>query len=138
MPSGIDPPAQEHAHASRPPEVFLTEVGPRDGLQNEKRFIDTAVKIALVDRLSNAGCRLIEVGSFVSAAGVGEVAVFASASEGFSQRNINCSIAESLARFAPVLAAAQAAGVPVRGYVSCVTDCPYDGPIAPEAVAAVE
>ncbi|GGW41266.1 hydroxymethylglutaryl-CoA lyase [Gemmobacter lanyuensis] len=71
------------------------------------------------------------------AAGVGEVAVFASASEGFSQRNINCSIAESLARFAPVLAAAQAAGVPVRGYVSCVTDCPYDGPIAPEAVAAV-
>lgn len=71
------------------------------------------------------------------AAGADEVAVFASASEGFSQRNINCSIAESLARFAPVLARAGAAGVPVRGYVSCVTDCPYDGPVAPASVAVL-
>ena len=70
-------------------------------------------------------------------AGADEVAVFASASEGFSQRNIACSIAESLDRFRPVLAAARAAGVPVRGYVSCVTDCPYDGPVAPQAVARV-
>ena len=70
-------------------------------------------------------------------AGADEVAVFASASEGFSQRNINCSIAESLDRFRPVLAAARAAKVPVRGYVSCVTDCPYDGPVAPASVAQV-
>lgn len=71
------------------------------------------------------------------AAGADEVAVFASASESFSQRNINCSIAESLERFAPVLDRAKAAGVPVRGYVSCVTDCPYEGPVAPQAVAQV-
>lgn len=71
------------------------------------------------------------------AARADEVAVFASASEGFSRKNLNCSIAESLERFAPVLAAAQAAGVPVRGYVSCITECPYDGPVAPEAVLTV-
>ncbi len=71
------------------------------------------------------------------ATGAGEVAIFASASEGFSKANINCSIAESLARFAPVANAALAAGVPLRGYVSCITDCPYDGPVAPEAVARV-
>ncbi|HVH02968.1 MAG TPA: hydroxymethylglutaryl-CoA lyase [Amaricoccus sp.] len=71
------------------------------------------------------------------AAGADEVAIFASASEGFSARNINCSIAESLARFAPVAEAARAAGLPLRGYVSCVVECPYDGPVAPEAVAAV-
>ncbi len=71
------------------------------------------------------------------AAQADEVAVFASASEGFSRKNLNCSIAESLERFAPVLAAAQAAGVPVRGYVSCITECPYDGPVAAEAVLAV-
>ena len=71
------------------------------------------------------------------AAGADEVAVFASASEGFSQKNINCSIDESLKRFAPVLAAASLARVPVRGYVSCVTDCPYDGPTPPESVARV-
>lgn len=69
------------------------------------------------------------------AAGADEVAVFASASEGFSRRNINCSIAESLDRFGPVLALATGKAIPVRGYVSCVTDCPYDGPVAPEAVA---
>lgn len=66
-----------------------------------------------------------------------EVAIFASASEGFSQANINCSIAESLERFAPVMAAAKRAGLPVRGYVSCVTDCPYDGPVTPDAVAGL-
>ncbi|MBE0554858.1 MAG: hydroxymethylglutaryl-CoA lyase [Rhodobacteraceae bacterium] len=71
------------------------------------------------------------------AARADEVAVFASASEGFSRKNLNCSIAESLERFAPVLAAAQAAGVPVRGYVSCITECPYDGPVAPEVVLTV-
>lgn len=70
-------------------------------------------------------------------AGADEVAVFASASEGFSQKNINCSIAESLDRFRPVLASARTAKLPVRGYVSCVTDCPYDGPVAPTAVARV-
>ncbi len=71
------------------------------------------------------------------AARADEVAIFGSASEGFSQANINCSIEQSLARFAPVAAAAQAAGLPVRGYVSCVTDCPYDGPTPPDAVARV-
>jgi hydroxymethylglutaryl-CoA lyase len=156
--------------------VEIFEVGPRDGLQNEKRPIPTAEKIALVDLLSRAGFRRIEVASFVSpkwvpqmadsaavlagiarapgvryaaltpnlkgyqaarAAGASEVAVFASASEGFSRANLNCSIAESLDRFAPVLAAARADGVPVRGYVSCVTDCPFDGPTPPAAVARV-
>ncbi len=154
-------------------EIF--EVGPRDGLQNEERPIPTAEKIALVDCLSRAGFRRIEVASFVSpkwvpqmadgaevlagirpgagralrradaehagassgrgAAGADEIAVFASASEGFSRANLNCSIEESLDRFAPGGAAAAEAGLPVRGYVSCVTDCPFDGPTPPEAVA---
>ncbi|MCX7645541.1 MAG: hydroxymethylglutaryl-CoA lyase [Rhodobacteraceae bacterium] len=156
--------------------VEIFEVGPRDGLQNEARPIPTAGKVALIDCLSRAGFRRIEVASFVSpkwvpqmadaaevlagiarapgvryaalvpnmtgleralAAGVDEVAVFASASEGFSRANINCSVAESLARFRPVVAAARAAGLPVRGYVSCVTDCPYDGPTPPARVAEV-
>lgn len=156
--------------------VMLFEMGPRDGLQNEKTVIATADKIRLVDLLSGSGLRKIEVTSFVSAkwvpqmadaadvmagirraAGVSyaaltpnlqglqgalaaradEVAVFGSASEGFSRANINCSIAESLTRFAPVLAATQAAGLPVRGYVSCMTDCPYDGPTPPENVLRV-
>ncbi|MEL6645316.1 MAG: hydroxymethylglutaryl-CoA lyase [Pseudomonadota bacterium] len=156
--------------------VEIFEVGPRDGLQNEAGVIPTAAKIALVDRLSQAGFRRIEVASFVSpkwvpqmadsadvlsgiarvpgvsyaaltpnmrgfegavAARADEIAIFGSASEGFSQANINCSIAESLERFAPVVEAAQAQGVPVRGYVSCVTDCPYDGPTEPAAVARV-
>lgn len=156
--------------------VEIFEVGPRDGLQNEARNIPAAEKIALVDTLSEAGFRHIEVTSFVSpkavpqmadaaevmagiqkigevaysaltpnmkgyeaaiAAGVDEIAIFASASEGFSQKNINCSIAESFERFAPILKAARHADIPVRGYVSCVTDCPYDGAVAPEAVAKV-
>jgi hydroxymethylglutaryl-CoA lyase len=156
--------------------VEIFEVGPRDGLQNEKRLIPTAEKVGLVDLLSRAGFRRIEVASFVSpkwvpqmadsaevlagitrapgvsyaaltpnmlgyerarAAGADEVAIFGAASEGFSRANINASIAESLARFAPVAATARADGVPVRGYISCVTDCPYDGAVAPGAVARV-
>jgi len=156
--------------------VEIVEMGPRDGLQNEKRIIPTAEKIALVDLLSRAGFRRIEVASFVSpkwvpqmadsaevlagiarrpgvryaaltpnmkgyegakAARADEVAVFASASEGFSRANLNATIAESLDRFRPVAKAAQADGIPVRGYVSVVTDCPYDGPVAPGAVARV-
>ena len=156
--------------------VEIFEVGPRDGLQNEKRPIPTQEKIALVDCLSGAGFRRIEVASFVSpkwvpqmadsaavlagirrapgvryaaltpnmkglegalAAKADEVAIFGSASEGFSRANINASIAESLERFAPVAEAARAAGLPVRGYVSCVTDCPYDGAVAPAQVARV-
>ena len=156
--------------------VEIFEVGPRDGLQNEKRQIPTAEKIALVDLLSTAGFRRIEVASFVSpkwvpqmadsaavlagirrapgtryaaltpnmkgyegakAARADEIAVFASASEGFSQANLNCSVAESIARFLPILEAAKADAIPVRGYISCVTDCPFDGPTRPDAVAAL-
>jgi hydroxymethylglutaryl-CoA lyase len=156
--------------------VCVFEVGPRDGLQNEKRLIPTADKVTLIDRLADCGLRKIEAASFVSPkwvpqmadaaevmagihrragisytaltpnlqgfarakdAHVDEVAVFASASEGFSQKNINCSIAESLERYAAVAEAAQAATIPVRGYVSCVTDCPYDGPTPPASVARV-
>lgn len=155
-------------------EIF--EVGPRDGLQNEKRLIPLHQKIALVNALSRAGFARIEVASFVSpkwvpqmadsaavlegvdrTAGVrfsaltpnlrgfeaamqaraDAVAVFASASEGFSRANLNATIDESLARFAPVVAAARAAGVPVRGYVSCIATCPFDGATAPEAVVRV-
>lgn len=156
--------------------VEIFEVGPRDGLQNEARMIPVADKIALVDLLSDAGFRRIEVASFVSpkwvpqmadgaevlagisrAAGVSyaaltpnmkgferavaakadEIAIFGSASEGFSRANINASIAESLERFAPVADAALAAGLPVRGYLSCVLECPYDGPTLPGQVAYV-
>jgi hydroxymethylglutaryl-CoA lyase len=154
--------------------VEIFEVGPRDGLQNEKRLIPTAEKIALVDRLSGAGFRRIEVASFVSpkwvpqmadsadvlagivrapgvsyaaltpnmkgyagarAARADEIAIFGSASEGFSRANLNCTIAESIERFLPILEAARADGIPVRGYISCVTDCPFDGPTPPGAVA---
>lgn len=156
--------------------VEIFEVGPRDGLQNEKRLIPTAEKVALVDLLSQAGFRRIEVASFVSprwvpqmadsaevlarihrmpgvryaalapnmrgyddarAARADEVAVFASASEGFSKANLNCTVAESIERFLPILEAAKADGLPVRGYISCVTDCPFDGPTDPGAVAAL-
>ncbi|AUH32267.1 hydroxymethylglutaryl-CoA lyase [Paracoccus tegillarcae] len=159
-----------------PDRVEIFEMGPRDGLQNEKRLIPAAEKIALVDLLSTAGFRRIEVTSFVSpkwvpqmadaaqvmagitrepgvsyavltpnmkgyegarAAQASEVAIFASASEGFSKANLNATIAESLERLAPVAQAAQADGIPVRGYVSVVTDCPFDGPTPPENVARV-
>ena len=156
--------------------VEIFEMGPRDGLQNEKREIPVADKVALVDCLSRAGFRRIEVASFVSpkwvpqmagsaevlagitraegvryaaltpnmrgyedalAARADEIAVFASASEGFSKANINATIEESIARFEPILEAARHIDLPVRGYVSCVTDCPYDGAVAPEKVAEV-
>lgn len=159
-----------------PEFVEIFEMGPRDGLQNEKRLIPAADKIALVDLLSRAGFRRIEVTSFVSpkwvpqmadaaevlagitrrpgvryaaltpnlkgyegarAARADEVAIFASASEGFSKANLNCTIAESFDRFAPVADAAKADGIPVRGYVSVVTDCPFDGPTPPANVARV-
>ncbi|MGI1661160.1 hydroxymethylglutaryl-CoA lyase [Palleronia sp. KMU-117] len=156
--------------------VEIFEVGPRDGLQNEARLIPASEKIALVDCLSGAGFRRIEVASFVSprwvpqmadgadvlagitrapgvryavltpnlqgferavAARADEIAIFASASEGFSKANLNATIAESLDRFAPVARAAAAEGLPMRGYVSCVTDCPYDGPTPPGNAARV-
>ena len=159
-----------------PRKVRLVEVGPRDGLQNEKQPISVADKVRLVDDLTAAGLGYVEVGSFVSPkwvpqmagsaevfaqiqrkagvtyaalapnlkgfeaaveAGVKEVAVFAAASESFSQKNINCSIAESLERFVPVMEAAKAHGISVRGYVSCVLGCPYDGEVPAEQVAAV-
>ncbi|HRO58662.1 MAG TPA: hydroxymethylglutaryl-CoA lyase [Burkholderiaceae bacterium] len=162
--------------ATEKERVRIVEVGPRDGLQNEKQSIPTAVKLELIDRLGAAGLSAIEATSFVSpkwvpqmadhtevmrelkrrpgvdypvltpnlkgfeaalAAGVTEVAVFTAASEGFSQKNTNCSIAESIERFVPLVEAARSAGVKVRGYVSCVVACPYDGPIAPAQVADV-
>ena len=156
--------------------VEIVEVGPRDGLQNEPRFIPTDDKVALIDLLSQAGFTRIEVASFVSprwvpqmadgaevmarikrrpgvayaaltpnlrgyeaalAAGADEVAIFGSASEGFSRANLNASITESLDRFRPVAQAALADGIALRGYVSCATDCPFDGPTPPAAVARV-
>ncbi len=159
---------------SLPPRVKLVEVGPRDGLQNEKQPVPAAVKIELVHRLQDAGLTEIEVTSFVSPkwvpqmadntqvmagiqrkAGVrysvltpnlqgfeaalatkpDEIVVFGAASEAFSQKNINCSIAESIERFAPVVAAARAAGIYVRGAMSCTVGCPYEGEIAPERVS---
>ncbi|HAU68494.1 MAG TPA: hydroxymethylglutaryl-CoA lyase [Gammaproteobacteria bacterium] len=157
-------------------KITLYEVGPRDGLQNEKGSIEIADKIRLVDLLSASGLTKIETGSFVSpkwvpqmansaqvfagikrdsainygaltpnmqgleaalAAKANEVAVFGAASESFSQKNINCSIEESIQRFIPVIEHALASGLSVRGYVSCVVGCPYEGEVKPGAVAAV-
>ena len=157
-------------------KVRIVEVGPRDGLQNEKQSIATDIKVGLVDRLTEAGLPAIEAAAFVSpkwvpqmadgaevmarikrkpgvaypvlvpnmkgfesavAAGVEEIAVFGAASESFSQKNINSTIAQSLARFEPVVAAAHEKGIKVRGYISCVLGCPYEGEIAPKAVADV-
>lgn len=157
-----------------PSKVRIVEVGPRDGLQNEKTPVAVADIVTFIQKLRDAGLQSIEGGAFVSAkwvpqmantdkvldaledkngivvlvpnekgmqaaidAGVKEVAVFAAASEGFSQKNINCSIDESLERFKPVMDMAKKHGVKVRGYVSCVLGCPYDGDIAPAAVAEV-
>ncbi|MCX8098641.1 MAG: hydroxymethylglutaryl-CoA lyase [Casimicrobiaceae bacterium] len=156
-----------------PCRVRLIEVGPRDGLQNEKQEIPVAIKIALVDRLSAAGFPNIEVGSFVSpkwvpqmansgevfagitrrpgliysalvpnmkgfeaalAAGADEVVIFGAASEAFSQKNINCSIAESIERFRPVAEAAKAHGKRLRAAVSCALGCPYQGEVPVAAV----
>jgi hydroxymethylglutaryl-CoA lyase len=159
-----------------PAKVKIVEVGPRDGLQNEKGIVPTAIKIDLIGRLADAGVRAIEATSFVSPkwvpqmadntavmqgitrhpaavypvltpnlqgfdaaiqAGASEVAIFAAASESFSKKNINCSIAESLKRFEPILSSASALEIPVRGYVSCVVGCPYEGDIAPGQAAGV-
>ena len=159
---------------SIPTRVRLIDVGPRDGLQNEKQPVPAAVKIELVHRLQAAGLREIEVTSYVSPKWVpqmadnhevmvglsrqsgvrfsvltpnvkgfeaavldkpDEIVVFGAASEAFSQKNINCSIAESIERFAPVVDAARAAGISVRGAMSCTVGCPYEGDIAPERVA---
>lgn len=158
-----------------PKQVTIVEVGPRDGLQNE-RPVSVAAKVALVNALSGTGLSRIEVGAFVSpkrvpsmadsaavfaqierspqvqyaaltpnvqgfqaavSAQVDHVAIFASCSEGFSQHNIHCSIAESLDRFQPVLAQAKQLNIPVRGYLSTVIDCPYDGATAPSQVASI-
>ena len=157
-----------------PTRVKLLEVGPRDGLQNEKSPVPAAVKVELVQRLQNAGFKEIEVTSFVSPKWVpqmadnaevmaglqrqsgvrysvltpnmhgleaalpsrpDEIVVFGAASEAFSQKNINCSIAQSMERFAPVVAAARAAGIAVRGAISCAVGCPYEGEVAPSQVA---
>jgi len=156
-------------------QVRIIEVGPRDGLQNEKTPIGVADRIASIERLLGAGLPIVEVGAFVSpkaipqmvgsaevlrgishlkgefhvlvpnekgyeasqAAGAKVIAVFASASEGFSRANINCSVAESIERFKPVLARAKADGIKVRGYISCVLGCPFDGEVKPQAVVDV-
>lgn len=159
---------------STPTRVKLVEVGPRDGLQNEKQPVSAATKIELIHRLQAAGSKEIEVTSFVSPKWVpqmadnaevmqgitrlpgvrysvltpnmkgyeaaaltrpDEIVVFGAASEAFSQKNINCSIAESIERFAPVVAAARAAGIYVRGAMSCAVGCPYEGEVAPAQVA---
>jgi hydroxymethylglutaryl-CoA lyase len=159
-----------------PAKVRIVEVGPRDGLQNEKGEVPTAVKLELIERLADAGLSAVEATAFVSpkwipqmadhtevlerirrkpgvaypvltpnlkgfeaarAAGAAEVAVFGAASEAFSKKNINCSIAESLERFRPVVDAAIASNIRVRGYISCVVGCPYEGDIRPQMVAEV-
>jgi hydroxymethylglutaryl-CoA lyase len=158
---------------SLPSQVRIIDVGPRDGLQNEKQPVPAAVKIGLVHRLQAAGLKEIEVTSYVSPKWVpqmadnhevmsgmtrqggvrysvltpnlkgyesavldkpDEIVVFGAASEAFSQRNINCTIAESIERFAPVVEAARDAGIAVRGAMSCTVGCPYEGEIAPERV----
>ncbi len=153
--------------------VTLVEVGPRDGLQNEKAVVPAAIKIELIRRLSHCGLPVVEATSFVSPkwipqladaaevmagldlqsgtrypvlvpnlqglqraiqAGAREIAVFAAASESFSQKNINCSIAESLQRLRPVIEQANKQQLKVRGYISCVLGCPFEGPVAISAV----
>ena len=164
-----------------PKSVRIVEVGPRDGLQNEKHAVSTQIKIQLISQLADAGLKNIEAGSFVSPkwvpqmagsdevfklinaeiqpahpdalfsaltpnefgvdraieCGLKEVAVFAAASEQFSQKNINCSILESLERFMPVITKAQSANIRVRGYVSCVLGCPYEGQVSATLVAKI-
>src|SRR5271155_4771786 len=154
----------------------IVEVGPRDGLQNEKTAVSVEGRVAFIEALLAAGLHTVEVGAFVSpkaipqmvgsdevlrrvshhssgefhvlvpnekgyeaarAAGAKVMAVFASASEGFSRANINCSVAESIERFRPVVANARADGVKVRGYISCVLGCPFDGEVKPQAVVDV-
>jgi len=157
-------------------QVRILEVGPRDGLQNEKTPVSAEARISFIETLLAAGLHTVEIGAFVSpkaipqmvgsddvlrrfasradgefhvlvpnekgyeaarAAGAKVVAVFGSASEGFSHANINCSVAESIDRFKPVIARAKSDGIKVRGYISCVLGCPYDGEIRPQAVVDV-
>ena len=161
---------------SLPLQVTLCDVGPRDGLQNEKQLVDTAVKVELIHRLQAAGIRRLEATSFVSPKWVpqmgdnaqvmaalqrrpdvvyavlvpneqglqaalphrpDEIVVFTAASEAFAQKNINCSIAQSIERFAPVVAQAKAQGIKVRAALSCALGCPYEGDIHPDKVGAV-
>ncbi len=159
-----------------PKKVRIVEVGPRDGLQNEKQAIPTAAKIQLIENLADAGLTYIEAGSFVNpkwvpqmadsgdvfsgierkpgvtyaaltpnlqgyeraiAVNATEVAIFAAASEAFSQKNINCSISESIQRFEALIDAAKAQRIPVRGYISCVAGCPYSGAVDVHTVASI-
>lgn len=159
-----------------PEQVILTEVGPRDGLQNERMPVPTSVKVDFINALSETGLQHIEVTSFVSpkaipqladnqevihriqklpnirysalvpnikgmeqalAANVQEIAIFTAASEQFNQRNIHCSIQESIARFEPVIALAKQHQIRIRAYISCVLGCPYEGHTTPEKVEAV-
>lgn len=168
------PPSTEPLRVER--QVTIVEVGPRDGLQNEKQLVSTGQKLRLIRMLADCGFARIEATAFVSpkwvpqmadheavmrgavrraglvlsalvpneqgaraaiAAGAQELAVFTSASETFSRRNTNCTIEEGLARFVPVIALAAEHALPVRGYVSCAVDCPYEGPIEPGAAAKV-
>jgi hydroxymethylglutaryl-CoA lyase len=156
--------------------VTIVEVGPRDGLQNEKQTLPAATKIELINRLANCGVAVIEAGSFVSPkwvpqmadteavlaglkpltgtrlpvlvpnmagferainSGAGEIAVFTAASESFSKRNTNCTIAQSLTRLESVIQAAHNSGIPVRAYVSCVLGCPYEGAIEADVVKSI-
>ncbi|AQT60358.1 hydroxymethylglutaryl-CoA lyase [Cellvibrio sp. PSBB023] len=159
-----------------PPKVRIVEVGPRDGLQNEKIAIPTGIKIQLIENLVDAGLIYIEAGSFVNpkwvpqmadsdevftgisrkpgvtyaaltpnlqgyeraiAVNANEVAIFAAASEAFSQKNINCSISESIQRFQTLIDAAKTQQIPVRGYISCVAGCPYSGAVDVHTVASI-
>jgi len=161
---------------SLPKKIKIVEVGPRDGLQNEKQTIPTVTKIKLIEMLADAGLSYIEAGSFVNPkwvpqmadsaevfsgisrkpgvtyaalvpnlqgyeravqVGANEVAIFAAASEAFSQKNINCSIADSIKRFDILTNAAKAMQIPVRGYISCVAGCPYSGGVDPMLVANI-
>lgn len=156
--------------------ISIVEVGPRDGLQNEKQSVDVSTKVELIERLAEAGMKTVEGGAFVSpkwvpqmaasdevmskikrvkgvsypvltpnmkgyegarAVSADTIAVFGAASESFSQKNINCSIEESIERFKPVIEAAKSDGIRVRGYVSCVLGCPYEGNVSPAAVVPV-
>lgn len=155
------------------PKIQINEVGPRDGLQNEAKFVSTAAKIALINALAHTGLEHIEVTSFVNPTkipqladhaevyqniakqpgiiysalvpnmhgmqeaikvGVQHIAIFTAASETFNQRNIGCSIQDSFLRFAPVVACAKAANIPIKAYISCALGCPYEGKIAPARI----
>ncbi|RUS70748.1 hypothetical protein EGW08_021493 [Elysia chlorotica] len=127
-----------------PTVVKIVEVGPRDGLQNEQEMVPTDVKVEFINKLADSGLKNIEVTSFVSpkwvpqvAAGAEEVAIFGAASESFAKKNINCSVDESFERFRKVTEAAKKENVLVRGYVSCVLGCPYEGDVKPEKVAEI-